>query len=190
MIKYILSATGILITIFIIGLVSYVSAYNYGNRAENEIVAAWENNENILAQYGQKITEAAQVTEMQRDDVAAILTGGLEARYGADGSQAMFQWLQEQNPNVGPEVYTKVQQLVEAGRNEFKVAQTRLVDSKRSYRTALGSLWQGRLWLNLAGYPTINVGFPNGSQDDYSVITTQRAGDAFESGVEEPIQLR
>lgn len=167
---------------------SYISAYNSGNSYEQRIIAAWENNENVLAQYGQKITEAAQITDMQRDDVADILTGGLEARYGTDGSRAAFQWIQEQNPNVDSTVYVKIQQLVEAGRNEFKVAQTQLVDVKRGYRTDLGSFWRGT-WLGIAGYPRINVGF-RGGPDDYKPITTRRASDAFESGVEEAIQIR
>lgn len=181
---------GVVAVIALVVAASYVTAYNYGNRAEQTILAVWENNENILAQYGQKIQEAAQVATMQRDDVAAILTGGMDARYGENGSQAVFQWIQEQNPNVGPEVYTKIQQLVEAGRNEFQDAQTRLIDQKRGYRTQLGSLWRGT-FLKFAGYPRINIGYPIGTQDDYEPITTTRAANVFETGVEEgPIQLR
>lgn len=180
---------GALGTLVLVCIVSYFTAWSAGNRAEQQINAEWENNENILAQYGQKIREAAQLTEMQRDDVAAILTGGLDARYGADGSQAAFQWIQEQNPNVTSEVYVQIQRIIEAGRNEFQNAQTRLVDVKRGYRTQLGSPWRGT-WLGVVGYPQINVGFPIGSDDDYRVITTARASNAFETGVEEPISLR
>jgi hypothetical protein len=127
---------------------------------------------------------------MQKDDVKDILSGAIEARYGGDGAKATFSWIQEQNPNVGPEVYVKIQQLVEAGRNEFKVAQTRLIDAKRQYRTELGYLWRGTL-LGFAGYPKINVGYPIGAVDDYAAITTSEASNVFESGEEAgPIQLR
>jgi len=187
--KTLLSLLGVVAVVGLTLGVSYVSAFNDGNRSEQEILASWENNENVLAQYGLKITEAAQITDMQRDDVAAILTGGLDARYGSEGSQAAFQWIQEQNPNVDSTVYVKIQQLVEAGRNEFKVAQTRLIDSKRGYRTRLGSFWRGT-FLGFAGYPQLNVGFPNGSTDDYEAITTSRASSAFETGTEEAIQIR
>lgn len=175
---------------FAILFLQYVSTYNYGNRAEQGIIAAWEQNENVYATYGQKIREAAQVTTMQKDDVQDILSGAIEARYGGDGAQATFSWIQEQNPNVGPEVYIKIQQLIEAGRNEFKVAQTRLIDAKRQYRTELGYLWRGFM-LGVAGYPTISVGYPHGSQDDYAAITTVEASNVFETGEESgPINLR
>lgn len=163
--------------------ISYVSAYNTANKLENEIIAAWEDNENILAQYGQKIAEAAQVTDMQRDDVAAVLTGAIEARYGEDGSRAAMQWIQEQNPNLDSSVYQQIMRIVEAGRNDFQMAQSMLIDKKRAYRTALGSLMQGMM-MRIAGFPKIDL-------DEYQTISTTRARDTFESGIEEePIQLR
>lgn len=185
-----LALIGVAVALSVIVATSYISNFNYGNRAEQDIKAVWENNENILAQYGQKLQEAASVTTILKQDVQDILTGAIEARYGANGSQATFQWLQEQNPNVTSETYVKIQQIAEAGRNEFQVAQTRLVDVKRQYRTALGSFWQG-MWLKWAGYPTINIGWPDENVDDYKPVTTARASRAFETGVEEgPIPLR
>ncbi len=178
-----ITVLGVVVSVFAVCFFSYVSAYNLGNRYEQKIVHAWENNENILAQYSQKVQEAAQIPAMQRDDVLKILTEGLKARYGEDGSQSVFQWIQEQNPNVDSAVYTKLQQIIEAGRNEFKVAQTQLIDSKRGYRTFLGSFWMGT-WLKIAGYPEINL-------NDYRVITTKYASDAFKSGIESaPLKLR
>lgn len=161
---------------------SYVSAYNKGNAFEKEIVYAWEENENVLAQYGLKITELAQITEMQAEDVAAVLTGAIEARYGAQGSQATMQWIQEQNPSLDGAVYKQIMQVIEAGRNDFAVAQKMLVDTKRAYDTALGSFFGGT-FLRMAGYPKIDL-------DDYRIISSTRAQGAFEKGVDEPIQLR
>jgi hypothetical protein len=188
--KTLLALLGVVGVLALVVGSSYISAYNYGNRAEQGVVAAWENNENILSQYGQKLQEAASVTTILKQDVQDILSGAIEARYGANGSQATMQWIQEQNPTVTPEVYVKVQQIAEAGRNEFQNAQTRLIDAKRGYRTELGNFWSG-LWLRVAGYPKINIGFPIGAQDDYEAITTTRASNAFETGREEgPIPLR
>jgi hypothetical protein len=161
---------------------SYVSAFNAGNRHEQAIKAAYTNNENILAQYGQKIQEAAQIPGMQRDDLVTIFTGSLEARYGADGSKAAFQFLQEQNPTLEQASYTQIQRMIEAGRNEFTAAQTSLIDRERAYETELGSFWRGT-WLGVAGYPKINL-------DEFKIISTGRAQDAFRTGVEAPISLR
>ena len=168
---------------------SYISSYNKGNRYENQIVATYENNENILAQYGQKVQEAAQIPGMQRDDMKEVVTSALSARYGEDGSKAMFQFIKEQNPNIDSKVYVQIQQIIEAGRTEFSVAQTMLVDQKRAFKTELGSFWTG-MWMGFAGYPNINVGF-RGGKDDYPVISTARASDAFEKGQEDaPLKLR
>jgi len=175
--------SGIIGSLFLIMVLSYVTAYNLGNRSEKRVEASWKNNENILAQYSQKVQEAAQIPAMQRDDVAKILTEGLNARYGADGSKSAFQWIKEQNPNVDNAVYVKLQQVIEAGRNEFKSAQTELIDSKRAYKTALGSFWIGK-WLSIAGYPMVTL-------SDFKEITNNYASKAFETGVEEgPIRLR
>ena len=164
------------------GVVSYISAYNTGNRLERAIVATDENNRNILAQYGNRIAEAAQVPAMQRDDLTAVVTAALEGRYGEDGSRAVFQFIQEQNPQIDSTVYVQLQRMIEAGRIEFAAAQTKLVDQKRIYETALGSFWQGT-WMSVAGYPKIDL-------DEYQIVSTARADEAFETGVEEPMQLR
>src|SRR3989344_1606474 len=113
-------------------VVSYFTAWSAGNRAEQNIAARWEDNENVLAQYMQKVKETAQVPGMQRDDLIAVFTGANESRYVKTGSAATMQWIREQNPNLDQATYRQIQQVIEAGRNEFKNVQTRLVDAKRS----------------------------------------------------------
>ena len=160
---------------------SYVTNANYGNRAERQIVATWEDNENILAQYSLKVMEVAQVPSMYKKDVIEIYGAALEGRYGENGSQAMFQFLKEQNPQIDASLYTNIQQIMEAGRNEFRVAQTRLIDQKRSYETNLGYVWKG-FWLDMAGYPQLDLA-------NYEAITSDYAVEAFETGVDKGITL-
>lgn len=187
--KYQKGSIGVIVALVIvallggIGLLSYVSANNYGVVAENGIKAEWENNENILSGYSQKIREAAQIPSMQRDDLVKIFTGSLGARYGANGSAASMQWIKEQNPNLDQRTYVKLQQMIEAGRDEFKNAQTKLIDKKRQYENALGFFWQG-MWLKIAGYPKIDLA-------KYKAISNDYASEAFKTGKETgPIQLR
>jgi hypothetical protein len=71
---------------------------------------------------------------------------------------------------------------MEAGRNEFQVNQTRLVDQKRIYETALGYVWKG-FWLKLAGYPNIDL-------DKYKPVVAGDTAKAFETGIQAPIKLR
>ena len=172
---------GVVVAVAFTLVASYVTNYNYGNRAEKTIQATWTDNENILAQYSLKVMEVAQVPAMYKADVIEIYTKTLEARYGEEGSQAMFQFLKEQNPQIDSELYGRIQQIMEAGRTEFRVAQTRLVDQTRVYETNLGYLWKG-FWLETAGYPTINLA-------EYQPITSDYASEAFETGVDKGITL-
>lgn len=161
---------------------SYMSAVNKGIAFESGIKATWENNENLLAQYGQKVMEAAQVTEMARDDITKVVRDAVQGRYGQEGSKALFQAITEQNPSVDPALYRTIQQIIEGGRTEFQQGQTRLIDQKRAYELALGQLPVGFL-LRWAGFPKLNLA-------EYKAITTERASKAFDTGKEAPLQLR
>jgi len=176
----ILGVIGVLIALFAF---AYIGAHNKANRLEQTIKAEAKNNENILANYGQKIQEAAQVPGMATKDIVEIAKAAIGGRYGENGSQAAVQMITEQNPNANPALYEKLQQIIESGRDEFKTHQTRLIDAKRVYETELGSAITGTM-MGIAGFPKINL-------DDYKVVSTSRAENAFKTGREEgPIQLR
>ncbi len=167
----------------LVAAMSYISANNSANAMEQQIKAEYENNKNVLSGYTQKIAEAAQVPDMMRDDLQKVVTGAIQARYGEEGSKATMQWLKEQNPQLDPQIYRKLQQIIEAGRDEFKNSQTRLIDVKRNYETSLGNFWSG-MWMRIAGYPKINLA-------DFKVVTTDKVEDAFKKGREEgPVQMR
>ena len=178
---------GVVATVVGVIAISYISNANYGNRAERTLEATWADNENVLAQYSLKISEIAQVPAMYRNHVKDIYREVLAGRYGDNGSQAMFQFLKEQNPQIDAGLYKAIQQAMEAGRNEFRVAQTRLIDQKRVYVTNLGYVWKG-MWLEIAGYPMLNVGFQGGA-DDFEIITSEYAIEAFKTGVDKGITL-
>lgn len=179
----VLVVVGILVALAGIAGISYISAYNYGNQMENQLKAAQTDNRNILAQYGQKVMEVAQVPTMYADDVQRVTREAIEGRYGENGSQAAFQWLQEQNPQLDASLYKQIQQVIEAGRTNFENGQRRQIDIRRQYETELGSFWSG-MWLRIAGYPKVNLA-------DYDIVSTGRADTAFETKQEDaPIQLR
>lgn len=176
-----IAPAGVLIIVGVF-FASYVSASNRGNALEAQLKASWEDNENILAQYGQKVLEASQVPDMARDDLSRVTREAIQGRYGADGSKAIFQAITEQNPQVDAVLYRNIQQIIEGGRNQFQTGQTRLIDQKRAYETALGTFWGG-MWMRMAGYPKIDL-------SKYKIITTDRASNAFATGKEAPMQLR
>lgn len=166
----------------LMSVVSYVSAANSGNESERRLTAMYENNQNILGQYTIKVQEMAQVPDMYRDDLKEVIAATFQGRYGEGGSKATWQWLKEQNPNLDPGLYNRLQQTMEAGRNQFTVSQTELLDMKRKYETDLGYVWRG-FWLKQAGYPKINL-------DEIKVVKAGNTEAVFEAGVDEGIKLR
>jgi len=160
---------------------SYISAANYGNRTENALDAKLENNENIYAQGTQKVVEMAQVPQMYVEAVSKVTKDAIGGRYGADGSKAVFQMLREQNPSLDPSMFTKIQQVIEAFRNEFQNNQTAMIDMKRSYKNQLGYVWSG-FWLRMAGYPKTDL-------SKYDIVTTDKARETFKTKRDTGIQL-
>lgn len=174
---------GVLLSLLLVVVFAYINAASTANSFEQSLIASKESSENSLAQYGQKVLEATQVTDMARDDIVSVVQAAIQGRYGDNGSRAVFSAIQERNPGVDPGLYRNIQQIVEAGRTEFKSSQDRVIEVKRAYRTALGSPITG-MFMHAAGYPRINF-------DDFKIVTTDRADNAFKSGKEAaPIQLR
>lgn len=174
---------GLIICALVLALFKIISSASYGNRMEQSIVAAYENLEQQFGQFGQTVAESVGVTTLQADQMKDLFVSVTEARYGEGGSKAQLQMITEAVPNLDATVYANLQRVIEAGRGDFTQAQTRLSDVKRSYRTALGEPIQG-LFLGFAGYPKIMIGYPLGMQDDYPLITTDRAAQTFEAGKE------
>jgi hypothetical protein len=160
---------------------SYISAANYGNRTEATLEAKYLDNENVLSSGYQQLQGVAGVTGMARDDQVAIFKAAIEGRYGPDGSKAVFQMIKESNPVQDPQLYRKVQQVVESTQKEFQTSQTQMLDIKRSYKTELGSFWKG-MWLGFAGYPKTDL-------SKYKMISSDGASDAFKTGKQKPLNF-
>ena len=163
--------------VVLVAISSYFSAASYGNDLESQLRAQQTNNKNILGQYGQKVLEVAQVPDMYKKDLVELTQAAIGGRYGENGSQATFQMIKEQNPNLDPGMYKQIQQVIESGRNDFTNGQTHLIDVRRQYEKALGSPWQG-FWLRIAGYPRVKL-------EDFDIVSTDRADTAFKNKKED-----
>lgn len=171
-----------LVLAVILAAASYIKYANYGAATETALTAQLNDNRQMLGKHSTQIGEMAQVNSMYKDDLREVYTAALEGRYGENGSGAVMQWIQEQNPNMDSALYTRLSQKIEANRDEFSNAQRVLLDQKRAYETQTKLIWSG-FWLKLAGYPKINL-------DDIKVVTSTHSNKAFETGVDDGIQLR
>lgn len=161
---------------------SFISYGNYGARAENGLQTKLDDNRQLLGKHSTQIAEMAQVNDMYKDDLKEVYTAAIEGRYGENGSGAVMQWIKEQNPNMDSALYIRLSQKIEANRDEFANAQRELLDQKRVYQNALDVFWSG-LWLKLAGYPKINL-------DDIKVVNSTHSNKAYQTGVDDGIQVR
>jgi hypothetical protein len=140
-----------------------------------------DDNQNIYANGTQKIMEIAQVPTMYKNDLKEIVTAAIQGRYGAQGSQATFQFLKEQNPGLDSSMYKKIQQVIEGFRNEFQQGQKEMLDMRRSYETSLGNVWGG-MWLSAAGYPKTDM-------KQFQIVSTDKAATTFSTHRDSGINL-
>lgn len=140
---------------------------------ENSLEAQYKDNQNTYDNMWKRIKEMAQVPAMYASDLKKLYDSAIAARYGKDGSKAMFQWLKEHNPKLDPGVYKQLQRAIEAGRKEFAAGQTALLDRKRAYKNHLRSN-TGIIWSGLMGYPTIDM-------NKYDIVTSQKTETVFKN---------
>lgn len=183
--KTLIAVAGVLAVIVLVVVSSYIGAYNRGVGFETTIEAQYKDMENVLAQYSLKVKEAVQIPGLKADDLSRITKDAMSGRYGANGSKAAFQWIKENYPGqVTDELYSKIQTLIEAGRNKFENHQRIFIDQMRAYKAEQRYFWSG-FWMRLAGYPSAEF-----IRADYKIISSEHARESFESGVDKGLKLR
>jgi len=172
--------TAIMLTL--VGVGSIIGINNDLVTQEAGLTAQYKQNQNNYDNMVKKILEVAEVPTMMTSDLEKVTKAAITGRYGAEGSKAVFQFIKEQNPTVNAEVYTKVQQVVEAGRNSFEADQKTLLDKKRIYETQLNSFPTGVVARAL-GFPRIDLA-------KIDIVTSARTDKAFDTKKDEKLQLR
>ncbi len=174
--KVLCSVFALILLITSVCAFSYINAKNTGNRLVNQIEATWTDNQNVLSSAALQVRDIAKVTNMQSEAVTNLVKVAMESRYGDMGSQAQMQWIKEQMPNLDQSTYIKLQQVIQSTRVEFQNAQSKLIDQKRTFKTAMGTFWGG-FWLGVAGYSpeTVNL-------DKYNIVISGSTQTAFKTG--------
>lgn len=168
-----LAVVGVLVVLLGGFVLAALSFRNQAITMEKGIEAQYTQNQNNYDNYWKRVKEMAQVPDQYAEKLKELYDSAIGARYGEEGSGAMFQWLQEQNPNLDPSVYTKIQTTIEAGRTAFAADQTQLIDKKREYETMLDSN-RGMMLKWVFGLPRINL-------DDYDIVTSDATQEAFDT---------
>lgn len=176
------------------GIIFLVASYfSYANSSvdyETRIETAVKTNKGALGQYRLGVTEMIGTLGLGADLQAEGVINQIEARYGSGGSQAAFQWIKENNiAGVDATVLEGINRKISAGRNDFQAAQERLLDVCRGYSKLQRQPYSG-FWLRIAGYPSSEYNEEGGNGKLCRAITSKGAEKAFESGVEEALDIR
>lgn len=178
----VLGFIGVLVAAAVFVVVTYIKFANSGVTQEQMLKATWEENTAVLNNYTVKVQEVAQVPDMFKNDLREVISDTFTGRYGDGGSKAVFQFIQENNMNLDPVLYRQIQQVMEAGRNEFLTSQRKLIDVKMNYEAQLNYVWSG-FWLGVAGYPKVDL-------NKYQIIKLDDVARKMESGQDSVIKLR
>ena len=116
---------------------------------------------------------------MYKNGLKEVIKGTFEGRYGADGSKAVMQWIQEQNIQFDSSLYKEIQIVISAGRDEFRISQTKKLDACQLYETRLQQ-FPGNIVAGMFGFPRLTC----------QVVSDSRTQAAFESGVQAPINFK
>jgi len=133
-----------------------ISTNNQCIEYEKRIEAQYKKNQNVYDSFWKTVKEVAQVPEMYAEDTKKLYKEVLSGRYGAGGSRAMWQWLKEQNPNLDASLYKNIQQAIEAGRIDFKLNQTVLLDMKAQY-DMYRSKFPRSIFASIFGFPKVDL---------------------------------
>jgi hypothetical protein len=171
---------GLLLLVLAMG-VDACSVHNDCVRQENGLDAQYQQNQNNYANYFDKLKEIAQVPSMYTADLERLYKGALSGRYGADGSKAVVSFIQEKNPSLDSSLYTKIQQVIEAGRNSFEADQKTLLDKRRVYQNTLGQ-FPGSAMAGMFGFPKVDL-------KKYDPVINEETAAAFASKKAGPISL-
>lgn len=190
--KYVLGVLGVIAVVGVLTAFTLVGGFltfqNGANGHENGIKAQYTQNQNNYDNGFKKVLEVAQVSEFYAADFEKIYRSVLEGRYGANGSQAAMQWIQEQNPSIDSALYRQIQQTIEAFRNQFSQEQKQLISRKQEYENYLTTVTSNRFYNYLGG--VVGGSYPKIDLAKYDIVTSGATATAFDTKRADPLTIR
>jgi len=161
-----------------------VSYKQYAVKTENALQAQYKQNQNNYSNFTNSIVEMLQVADIQKDSVKEVVGATMQGRYGKNGSQAMFQWLKENNVAYDQTAFTKVVNRVEAGRKDFEQNQKVLLDMTAGYKTNTDPDNFPKGWV------LSSLGFPRFNLDTLKMVMSSKTQETFTTGVDDAMELK
>lgn len=179
--KFVLGCLGVLGVFILIIVISAIVIWNQRGEAvslETQIEAQLKSNESNYDAMWKKFKEMTQVTDLQAEQFKDVYADLISGRY--EDIKLLFKAVQEQNPNLNGEVYTKLQNEISAGRTEFDRNQKKITDMIAEYNRLVQH--RGILMAMLTGRKPLDT--------DKYIVTSDKTQKAFDSGKADAIDLK
>jgi hypothetical protein len=178
--KKTMTIVAVCIVVVVVGLLvgGYVTSTNNEEiRLRSAIFAKQQANVSEYDALWKKIEQAVQVTDAHRQALLEVLTTYVEARDRMSGG-AVASWIREAAPNVDPDTFRNLQNIIAGSRDTFAMRQRELLSLKAQHDTLLHSFPSGPI-LSLLGREEVDV----------TIVTSTRAQETFERGVDDDVKL-
>jgi hypothetical protein len=176
--------------ITIVGIFGYVGWSNDARKFESDIPAQYNQMKNVYDNGWKQVMEDNQIPKNYAAQVKDVVQGTMTGRYGTEGSKALFQMIREQNPQLDPSLYKKVQESIERFHAGFQASQTQIIALKQAYQIYITATTEGRIYNTFGNYPHIKCGVPEGSTDDYQIITSSKTDSDFKAHEANQLDLK
>lgn len=162
--------------VFVLSLTVCGSVLSFNNASvdlETQIKSQYTKNQAVYDTVWKSIKETANVADAHSDKLKAIVVASVQGRYANDDG-VLFKAIAESNTAGLPtDLYKKVQQIIESGRQQFLANQVELVARKQTYEKHLNTV-PNVFYARLLGFPKINL-------SEYDIVTSDRTEQAFSS---------
>ena len=121
-------------------LIVFIMNISYNNTAQalkTDIDAQYKKIETDYEKMSRVILQQAGILNKYSEDFKEIYKNMMTGRYGEKGSQAMWQWIKEQNPQIDASLYAKLMVTVEAQRTTFSRKQEQVAAMVAEYNKLL-----------------------------------------------------
>jgi hypothetical protein len=187
--KGLLVGVGIVFLIVLFLGMGYFGFIKDANAYEVNIPAQYKDMQNVFDNGTKTVMEKFGISQTYEKQVREVVLGEMTGRYGANGSQALLQMIKEDNPKVDPALLQDVSRYDETFHATFQASQTKLIALKQSYGTFLKTTTSGLIFNTIGGYPRIHCGVPDGSQDDYQIVTSDYTQKTFKEHKADALDL-
>lgn len=183
--KTIIAVGASLFLAVVIGLSSFVGMYVSYNNSEvkqrNLIEAKQVDNSSELDNMMKKITQITEVTNEGKKAIQEFVIGNSQARAGGQGKGSLFAMVTEAVPDVNPtsQLFVNLMNTITSSRDSWTMRQKELLDLGRVHNNMLQTFPSSFFVSTLGGKDKIEI----------QIVTSTRAQDAMESGVDNNIKL-